>query len=147
MVRSFNPNTWESAAGGFLFVPGQPRLQTLCQKNRTIVLALATPTLGPVLAHVKPTYPLSPTFSVSSLRDLLLHLAGGPCHCTPRRWLRGGLHGFLHQGGSVGWLGVVLAPSCMLLSPTPAHRANPTYAPHMASSSATGTVLCTTCFI
>ena len=74
----------------------------IAQAQTVIVLALATPILGPVLVHVNPTHLLSPTFSVSSLCDLLLHLGGGPCHCTPRRWLHDGLHGFLHQGGSVG---------------------------------------------
>lgn len=58
-----------------------------------------------------------------------------------------GFMDFYTKEVGVVWLDEVLAPPRMFLSPTPAHRVSPTYVLHMASSSATGMALCTTCSI
>lgn len=53
-------------------------------------------TLGP---PPPPTSRPCPTHSARSVRCLRLHLGGGPLYCSPGRWLPGGLHGVLYQGG------------------------------------------------
>lgn len=84
-------------------------------------------------------FPVFVIFSFTSVVDLVIALQ--------EDGILMGFMDFYTKEVGAGWLGMVLAPAHMLLSPTAAHRVSPTCAQHMASSSATGMVQYTTCSI